>query len=93
MKLLEEDDLTFRKYLLEELSPEEQSEVEERLFLNAESFQQLEMVEDELIDDYVYGELSPRERERFDNIFLTTPERRESLRVAQALSRYTPESA
>jgi anti-sigma factor RsiW len=88
MKPIVQDDITIRKYLLGELSPAEQSEVEERLFLDGEYFQQLLMAEDDLVDDYVYGELSPDERERFDNHFLSTPERYESLRIAQALKKY-----
>jgi hypothetical protein len=89
MKPMVEGDLTMRKYLLGELSQEEQSEVEERLFLDSEYFQRLQMFEDDLIDDYVYEELSPDEREKFDNYFLSNPERYESLRIAQALKKYT----
>ncbi|HEV3468186.1 MAG TPA: hypothetical protein VG148_02620, partial [Pyrinomonadaceae bacterium] len=62
--------------------------VEERLFLDAEYFRQLRAAEDELIDEYLYEGLSAGERERFKDTFLTTPERRESLRVARALREY-----
>jgi hypothetical protein len=89
MKPVVEDNLTIRKYLLGELSHEEQAEVEERLFLDSEYFQHLRMAEDDLIDDYVYEDLSLDEREKFDNYFLSNPERYESLRIARALRKYS----
>ena len=84
----EQEDTIFRKYLLAELSLEQQSEIEEQLFLDKEFFQQLQIAEEELIDDYVYGELTANERTRFESSFLSLPERRESLRIALALSQY-----
>jgi hypothetical protein len=93
MKQIGEDEITMRRYLLGELLPEEQSELQERLFLDSEYFQYLRMAEDDLIDDYVYEELTPDERERFDNYFLATPERYESLRIASALKKYTSKNA
>jgi hypothetical protein len=92
MKRIAEDDITMRRYLLGQLPPEEQGEIEERLFLDGEYFQQLRMVEDELIDDYVYEELLADERERFDSYFLATFEKHESLRIARALKKYTSEN-
>ena len=89
MKPVVEDNTTIRRYLLGELPHHEQAEVEERLFLDSEYFQYLRMAEDDLIDDYVYEELSPDERERFDNYFLSNSERYESLRIARALRKYT----
>lgn len=90
MKPVVEDDMIMRRYLLGELSQEEQGEVEERLFLDSGYLQHLRMAEDDLIDDYVYEELSPDEREKFDNYFLSNSERYESLRIARALRKYTP---
>jgi len=91
MRLLDEqEDTIFRRYLLAELSPEQESEIEEQLFLDKEFFRQLQMAEEELIDDYVYNELTANERTRFENSFLSLPERRESLRIALALSKYHP---
>jgi hypothetical protein len=92
MNQIAEDDNTMRRYLLGQLPPHEQGEIEERLFLDSEYFQHLRMAEDELIDDYVYEELSADERERFDNYFLATFGRPEALRIARALKKYTSEN-
>jgi hypothetical protein len=42
-------------------------------------------VEDELIDDYVRGELSPDQRERFEKFFLKSKERRQKVAFARTL--------
>jgi anti-sigma-K factor RskA len=85
---IEED--IIRKYLMGDLQLQEQLQVEERLFLDSEYLRTLKAVEDELVDDYVYGELSTDERARFEKYFMSTPERQEALTVAQALKRYVP---
>ncbi len=77
-----------RKYLLDELTQEERARVEERLFLDSDYFQQLQATEDELIDEYAYQELSPRERKGFESQFLSDPARRADLRIAVALKKY-----
>ena len=89
MKQEIEEDIVIRKYLMGGLQPDEQLQLEERLFLDSEYFQMMKAAEDDLIDDYVYGELSPPEREGFKKYFLSTPDRQEALRIAQALKQYT----
>lgn len=88
MKQLLEEELLLKRFLLGELSQGDQSEVEERLFSDPEYFKQFRAAEDDLIDEYLYEDLDAGERERFEKYFLTTPERRESLRVAGALRQY-----
>lgn len=88
MKHEVEEELVIRRFLLGELLPAEQSEVEERLFLESDYFHQLQAVEDELIDEYLYGDLSAGERERFENYFLSKSERHKDLAVAKALQKY-----
>src|ERR1044071_1791611 len=80
------DDTVLRHYLLGELSEDEQSGVEERLFTTEEYGQQLSLVEDDLIDSYVRGELSSRERERFESHFLTSPRRISRVAFAESLA-------
>lgn len=79
---------TVRRYLLKQLPDAEQRAFELRLLTEDESFAELEIVEDELIDDYVADELSRKERTRFKEHFLTTPARKDKLRSAQAMKRY-----
>ena len=77
-----------RRYLLGELDVEEQRLLEEQLMSRDESFEELLAAEDELIDSYVGGTLSARERERFEHHFLATPERRRKLSFARTLRKY-----
>lgn len=77
-----------RRYLLKQLSGEEQSALEARLLTEDDLFTELDIVEDELIDEYLANKLSRDERKRFDDHFLTTPERESKLRSAQAMKRY-----
>lgn len=87
-----EGEKAIRKYLLGELSQNEQERLEERLLTDNDYFQQLLVVEDDLIDDYVSGELTSRERLRFDNYFLAAPERGQDLKFAKALRKYVTSS-
>lgn len=93
MKNETEDDLLLRRYLLGDLSQKESLQVEERFFLENDFFQTLQVAEDDLIDDYVYEDLSTEDQEKFDRYYLTTPERVEALRIAGALKKYISTNA
>jgi hypothetical protein len=81
-----------RRYLLGELSLEEQVLVEQRLFLDSDYAELLQAVEDDLIDEYLADDLEDGERERFKNHFLLLPEHGADLRIAKALKKYeTPD--
>jgi methionine-rich copper-binding protein CopC len=77
-----------RPYLLGQLSDGAGEELEQNMLTNAELFEELLVVEDELIDEYLASQLDQDERARFEQHFLATPERHEQLRFAQALNRY-----
>jgi len=77
-----------RRYLLKQLSGKEQSELEARLLTDDDPFTEVEIVEDELIDEYLAHKLSPDERKRFEEHFVTTPERKGKLKSAQVMKRY-----
>ena len=77
-----------RLYLLGRLSDGAGEELEQNMLTNAELFEELLVVEDELIDEYLAGKLDQNERASFEQHFLSTPERHEQLRFAQALNRY-----
>ena len=80
---------TLKQYLLGELSQETQLEaVEERLFADDDAFEELQLVKEDLIDQYVKDEFTAAERRNFERNFLTTDERRADVRRAQALARY-----
>jgi hypothetical protein len=79
---------TIRRYLLGQAPLEDSSNVEERLLTDDEFYQELLIVEDELIDQYLSGELSEPERESFEPHFLLPPERQQKLRFARSLKKY-----
>lgn len=91
-----DDENLIRRYLLGELTEEERRRIEIRVFDDqgfAESFpDQLSVVEDELIEDYVKGVLTLREKKRFEDHFLRTAERREKLAFVRSISRYATEA-
>ena len=78
-----------RLYLLGRLEPEQRVQrVEERLLTEEDYYEELLIIEDEVIDQYLTDELSSLEREAFEQHFLSTPERKRKLRFAQAFGKY-----
>jgi CHAT domain-containing protein/Flp pilus assembly protein TadD len=74
-----------KAYLLGELSPEEEVEVEVRLLSDPEFATELDITVNELIDRYVSHDVEGDELTRVENYLLKSPERREKLNFAQAL--------
>jgi len=79
---------SLRKYLLGNLPPGEIAVLEERLLTDTVFYDELLMLEDELIDQYLSGEQSQAERESFEAHFALAPERQQKLRFARALKKY-----
>ena len=79
---------SLRKYLLGNLPPSQLSALEERLLTDGAFYDELLMVEDELIDQYLSGEQSQAEREGFEAHFMLAPERQQKVRFARALKKY-----
>lgn len=77
------NDVLVRKFWLGELSPEEQGRIEELAFANSDNFRFVETVEDDLIDDFIQGALTPDELTRFEDHFLKLPGRRENLHASR----------
>ena len=63
-----------RDYLLGRLSEEEQEKIEERLMVEDDFFEELEISKGELIEEYHAGELSQDEHQWFQRHYLATPE-------------------
>ncbi|HXG82383.1 MAG TPA: hypothetical protein VNI84_00005, partial [Pyrinomonadaceae bacterium] len=75
-----------RTYLLGQTASEDELiRIEERLLTDAEFFDELEIVEDELIEDYVNDRLGGEESESFRRLFLNVPERSEKIRLTRSL--------
>jgi hypothetical protein len=85
------NDVLARRFLLGELSPEEQGQFEALAFSDPDTFAVIQSAKDELIDDFIYRELSPQETRAFQDHFLAQPGRRQDVRIARALKRYLDE--
>jgi anti-sigma factor RsiW len=83
---MNESEQTMVRYLLGELSDSEQAALEEKYFTHPQVFDELVKAENELVDDYACGRLSPQLRERFEQYYLAHPNRRERTKFAQALA-------
>jgi hypothetical protein len=82
-----------RQYLLG-LAPEaESSALDERLVTDGDFYEELLIVESELIDEYLADELSASERKAFENHFLISPERQKQLQFAKSFHSYLSEKA
>lgn len=74
------------RYLLGELSEQEQSALEERYFRDPQVFNEVLRVESELVDAYARGQLPAEVRERFEQYYLKHPARRQRAEFAKALT-------
>ena len=72
-------------YLLGDLPDPDQAVLEKRVLESGQALEQVSIVEDELIDEYLQSELSGPERERFEREYLSSPTHRERLDFARAL--------
>jgi hypothetical protein len=92
MRSQRSDETRHVKYLLGNLTEEEQVQAEDRAFADADYLSALEAAEADLIDAYVRGDLSQSDRRSFELRFLTSPERRRKVEFARALATITLES-
>ena len=81
------------RYLLGELPEDQQVEIEDRAFADKDYLASITAVENDLIDEYVRGELSAADRQRFETRFLASAERRKRVEFATALRTVVSESA
>jgi hypothetical protein len=71
-----QDGARARRYLLGEASEEESAIIEREYFEHDEAVDRIAAAEDDLIEDYIAGELGPSERDRFERAYLSVPHRR-----------------
>lgn len=80
-----------RRYLLGRLVETDCEGFEKELLTSDDLFEEVLIAEDELIDQYLRGELDPEERTAFEQHFLATPDRHEALRFGRAFDRHLSE--
>jgi len=77
-----------KSYLLGTLDRDHKTQFEERILTEPSVYEELLIDEEDLIDQYVTGELSALEQEQFENHFLITAERQKNLRFGKLLYKY-----
>ena len=81
-----------RNYILGEIGDDDRAVIEERIMTDEDYSDNLAMVETNLIQDYVDGNLAPAERASFEKRFLRSAENRQKVRFARALRKYVDET-
>jgi anti-sigma factor RsiW len=76
------------RYLLGEMSQDEQSRVEESYFADDQLFEELIAVESELIIGYAQGRFSSERRKQLESHFLCSPARRHRVEIISALTKH-----
>ena len=70
---------------------ETEQSIEENVLSGSVDSIHLQLVEDELIDDYLFGRLSSKEEQRFADHFLCTDDRKQRLAIARAIIQHARE--
>ncbi|HEY6250262.1 MAG TPA: hypothetical protein VI685_09890 [Candidatus Angelobacter sp.] len=73
------------RYLLGDLPESERERLEQEYFTTPEVLRTLSAAEDDLVDTYVRGGLSPNQRQQFESYFLASPQKRKRLEFATTL--------
>lgn len=81
-----------KRYLLGELNDDDREQVEQRLITDRNYLDEVLMVEEELLEDYVSGVLPQHERDLFLKNYLSTPRQKQKLKIAQALDKYAAQT-
>lgn len=77
-----------RAFLLGTLDGDHKTQFEERILIEPGVYDELLVVEEELIDQYLADDLSALERQQFETHFLITAERQKNLRFGKLLQKY-----
>ncbi|HSP62454.1 MAG TPA: hypothetical protein VLQ90_05685 [Pyrinomonadaceae bacterium] len=88
-----QDDKLIARYLLGELSEEEQTQLEERAFSDPDYLQHVRAGEKDLIDEYVRGELSGTRLQAFERRFFASEQRRRQIEFARAFTQVVAEGS
>ena len=92
MPIARVDELLLVKYLLGNLSEEEQVRVEDHAFEDRDYLNAIQAAEADLIDAYARDNLPQEQRRAFERRFLVSPQRRAKVEFARALARVTDEA-
>lgn len=88
MALSEHDHDITRRYLLGQLTDDEEQKLEERLLIEDDFLQEVELTKDELAQEYAGGELTTKERKWLQENFLASPEGKQRHGFAKTFDNY-----
>jgi len=88
MREVTQDDLRIRQFVLGELRGVEREELEDLFLTDATFRERVLRAEDDLIDDYLDGELKGSDLEEFRIAFQSTPHHAVKLRAARSIHNY-----
>src|SRR5829696_4799945 len=88
MAVSEHDHYITRRYLLGQLTDDEEQRLEERLLSEDDFFQELELTKDELAQEYASGELAAKERKWLQENFLASSEGKQRHEFAKTFDHY-----
>jgi hypothetical protein len=90
MKYSTPNEAIIRDYLLGRLEMESElvERIDQQLLNDAEFAERVDIVEDEIIEEYIEGTLSATEKLAVEKHFLHPPERQQKLRIARSLGRH-----
>ncbi len=76
------------RFLLGKLTEEENVKIEVEFFSENNHFENIIIAENDLIDEYVNGSLSPEDKRLFENRLLLNPRQRQRVEFAKTLAKY-----
>ena len=85
MPLWEEQEERLVRFLLGDVTPDEQTEIEDRALVDPELLDEILAAGDDLIHAYLTGSLTEDETRRFETHFLSTPLRRQRFELVRGL--------
>ena len=88
MALGEHDHDMTRRYLLGQLTDDEERQLEERLLSEDDLFQEVELTKDELAQEYASGELTAKEREWLEENLLASSDGKQRHEFAKTFDHY-----
>jgi|SRR5215213_4709977 len=88
MSTIGNDQDSIRQYLLGLLNEEQRERLEERMMVDREYREEVLIVEEELLEDYLDNNLSAENKQRLLSHWRSTPEQDRRLEIAEALGRH-----
>lgn len=80
-----QNETAIRRFLLGKMTDDERILFEEKFIADENLFNEIRVVEDELIENYVQNSLSPSDKRNFERNFLTTEKRRQRVAFTRTM--------